>query len=246
MLAVIDTINDSLRGELKRRMLDSFMSVNQKRNIVLLSVDSISKEQLSYILGQYFQFPRNIVSVLVSATYTFGYHGWTDVVNELRQNVFEELGGGCGDIASEFGPHYSIVRKEVKNIFGLDIDECSPSPATKRFIERMKGAAQSEPWRVAGAVFALEASAVPELGIVLRLVKHLAKVHRRPLSENLLNFFKFHLNDIEVGHRDRLITLLEIQLGNSLHHAKFLEGFDALLGSMDQWWIGLSQEAQAL
>jgi hypothetical protein len=226
-------------------MFNSFMSVNQNRNIVLLSVNSISKEQLLYILSQYFQFPRNIVSVLVSATYTFGYHGWTEVVNELRQNVFEELGGGCGEIASEFGPHYSIVRKEVENIFGLDIDECSPSPATIRFIESMRGAAQSEPWRTAGAVFALEASAVPELGIVLGLVKHLARVHRKPLSQNLLNFFKFHMKDIEVGHRDRLITLLENQLVDSLHHAKFLEGFDALLGSMDEWWIGLSEEAKA-
>lgn len=236
---------ENIRVQLKRRMADRFMSVNKNRNVVLLELSSLSKEQLAYIVNQYFQFPRSIVSILVSAAYTFGYHGWTGVVDELRENVFEELGGGCGHIASEFGPHYSIVRKEFENIFGEDIHQSKPSPSTTRFLESMKLIVQSEPWKAAGGVFALEASAVPELGIVVKLVNHMANMHGKPLTPNLINFFRFHVNDIEVGHRDRLITLLESQLADASHFAKFVEGFDALLNAMDEWWTGLSQEAHS-
>lgn len=239
----MDTTN--VRVQLRTRMADRFMSVNESRNIVLLGLNGLSKEQLLYILTQYFQFPRHIVSILVSAAYTFGYHGWTEVVDELRENIFEELGGGSGHIASEFGPHYSIVRKEFENVFGVDIQESQPSPATTRFLETIKSIAQSEPWSAAGGVFALEASAVPELGIVIKLANHLATMHRRPLTRNLVNFFQFHVNDIEVGHRDRLIKLLESQLSDSSNFARFVEGYDALLQAMDEWWGGLSQEAHA-
>jgi len=237
--------SNNIRVLLKNRMTNCFMSVNKNRNVVLLGLNGLSKEQLTYILTQYFQFPRSIVSILVSATYTFGYHGWTELVGELRENVFEELGGGSGHIASEFGPHYSIVRKELENVFEVDIHESNPSPATTQFLDSLKLIMQSEPWKAAGGVFALEASAVPELGIVIKLVNHLASLQRKSLTRNLVNFFQFHVNDIEVGHRDRLIKLLEGQLSDSSNLAKFLEGYDAVLQAMDEWWACLKHEAQA-
>lgn len=237
-------MDSNIRIQLKNRMTNCFMAVNKNRNIVLLRLNELSKEELTYILSQYFQFPRHIVSVLVSATYTFGYHGWTEVVGELRENVFEELGGGCGHIATEYGPHYSIVRKELENVFQVDVQESRPSPATTQFLDGLNVLMQSEPWKAAGGVFALEASAVPELGIVIKLVNHLASLHRKPLTRNIVNFFKFHMNDIEVGHRDRLIKLLEGQLSDSSKLATFVEGYDEVLHSMDVWWTSLNQEAQ--
>jgi hypothetical protein len=160
--------------ELNSRMFTNCASVSVNRNIVLGAINTLHQDQLTYVLSQYFQFPRNIVSILVTAAYNFGYHGWTDVVAELRQNVFEELGGGGGQIASEFGPHYSIVRKEFEKLFEVDLDESKPSPATTRFLDSMKLIVQSEPWTAAGGVIAMEASAVPELGIVRKLVTRLA------------------------------------------------------------------------
>jgi hypothetical protein len=234
----------NLRGQLRSRMTGSFMSVNENKNVVLLELGAFSKEQLMYVLTQYFQFPRNIVSILVSAAYTFDYHGWIEFVAELRGNVFEELGGGGGRIASEFGPHYSIVRKELESIFDVDIDESKPSVGTMRFLESISHIVQSEPWRAAGGVFAMEASAVPELGIVRKLAAHLAELHGKSLTERLVNFFQFHVSVIETGHRDRLISLVENQLSNPSNFEKFIQGYDSLLGAMDNWWSELNLEAK--
>jgi hypothetical protein len=182
----------------------------------------------------------------VSAAYNFGYHGWTTLVKELRDNVFEELGGGCGDIAHEFGPHYSILRKELHNVFDIDIHVVTASGATERFLSTIKSIVQAEPIIATGGVFALEASAVPELGIVMKLVSHLAQLKGTALTTNLSNFFKFHVNDIEVGHRDRLMQLIENQIADVDNFNKFVQGYDQLLGAMDQWWADLFLETNNL
>lgn len=234
-----------IRALFKKRLFDDYMAVSMHKNIVIQKLDELSKEQLLYIISQYSQFPRNIVSVLVSAAYTFGYHGWTKFADELRENVFEELGGGGGHIASEFGPHYSILRSELQRSFGVDVSEHSPSAATEKFLASMSRLVQSEPTKVAGSIFALEASAVPELGIVSKLVKHLATLHGVEISRNLSRFFRFHMNEIEVGHRDRLIALCEDRLSEPASLTAFLEGFDLLLQAMDEWWLGIDRESFA-
>jgi hypothetical protein len=235
--------NNNVRVILEGRMFENFDCVNIKKNIVAVNLDNISNQQLSYIITQYAQFPRNIVSILVAAAYNFGYHGWTELVNELRENVFEELGGGCGEIASEFGPHYSILRKEIHNIFNIDIQSHTSSQATTKFLDEVKNIVQSEPIIAAGGIFALEASAVPELAIITKFVSHLADISNKKLTLNLVNFFNYHINDIEVGHRDRLIKLIEDKLGDSDNLSKFIYGYDGLLKAEENWWLGIYTEA---
>lgn len=235
---------ENIRLQLENRMFDSFMSLNENKNIVLNDLDNLSKEQLIYILTQYSQFPRSIISILVNAAYNFGYHGWTKFVDELRDNVFQELGGDSGNIASEFGPHYSILRKELQNVFGIDISEGKPSAATISFLNSLKFFAESEPLKAAGSLFALEASAVPELGILMKLVSNLADRDGKILTKNLVKFFQFHMDVIEVGHRDRLIKLVEDQLTELSNFEEFLSGYDSVLRAMDIWWSELYSEAQ--
>jgi hypothetical protein len=237
--------SSDIRVFLKKRMFDDYMAVSMHKNVVIQKLNELSKDKLLYILSQYSQFPRNIVSVLVSAAYTFGYHGWTKFADELRENVFEELGGGSGHITSEFGPHYSILRSELQRSFGIDVSEYSPSAATETFLASMSRLVQSEPMKAAGGVFALEASAVPELGIVSKFVKHLAALHEVEVSRNLSRFFRFHMNQIEVGHRDRLIALCEDRLSEPTSLPTFIEGFDLLLQAMDVWWVGMLRESLA-
>ncbi len=233
----------NVRIELENRMFESFSSVSENKNIVFVNRNNMTNEQLAYVVKQYAQFPRNIVSILVGAAYNFGYHGWTELVNELRENVFEELGGGCGDIASEFGPHYSILRRELQNVFDFDIHSVVSSKATAKFLDTVRNIVQSEPLIAAGGVFALEASAVPELGIVMKMVNHLADLKDKPLTKNLQNFFQFHVDDIEVGHRDRLIQLIENHLADTSNFNKFVDGYDKLLNAMDIWWLEIHQES---
>ncbi len=229
--------------DLEGRMYEGFSFPNEDKNIVFVNRDKLTKEQLTYVLRQYTQFPRNIVSILVSAAYNFGYHGWTSLVDELRQNVFEELGGGDGDIAKAFGTHYSILRKELQSVFEIDIDTTQASPATKKFLANVKSIVESEPAIAVGGVFALEASAIPELQIVMKFTDHLANVTGKTVTKTLSAFFSFHVDQIEVGHRDRLLELIAPKLSDATSLAKFYEGFDQVLQAMDIWWDELYLEA---
>lgn len=237
--------SNNARIQLENRMYDGFMSLSENKHVVLNDLNNQSEEQLLYIVKQYAQFPRNIVSILVSAAYNFGFHGWTSFVEELRDNVFQELGGGGGTIATEFGPHYSILRRELQNVFGVDVHESKPSASTTRFLDGVRHFVQAEPIQAAGSVFALEASAIPELGIVIKLVNHLASKYEKRLTPNLVKFFNFHLNVIEVGHRDRIITIIEGQLTESDNYTKFVKGYDSVLEAMDTWWTELNIEGKA-
>lgn len=239
----MQTIAD-IRITLERGLFDYHTAVSEKTNIVFSRADTLNQAQMLYIITQYCQFPENIVSVLVNAAYTFGYHGWTGLTDELRRNVFEEMGGGEGSIAPGFGPHYSILRRELQNIFGTDIQQQAASEATAKFLRAVKAAVRSAPLYTAGAVYALEASAVPELDLIFKLVKRLADATQKKISENLKNFFIFHINDIEIGHRDRLLKLAEEYLSVPSDLLLFYSGYDSLLDAMDMWWTELYREAQ--
>ena len=76
--------NNNVRIELENRMFECFTSVNENKNVVFINRNNLTNDQLVYIVKQYAQFPRNIVSILVTAAYNFGYHGWKELVNELR------------------------------------------------------------------------------------------------------------------------------------------------------------------
>src|SRR5437868_6451162 len=67
-------------------------------NPFIENLRNLSANDLKKFLGQYCHFPRNIITILVSACYTMGYHHWDEVVNELRDNIYEELGKGYGTI----------------------------------------------------------------------------------------------------------------------------------------------------
>ena len=62
----------NVRIELENRMFESFSSVSENKNIVFVNRNNMTNEQLAYVVKQYAQFPRNIVSILVGAAYNFG------------------------------------------------------------------------------------------------------------------------------------------------------------------------------
>ena len=77
----------------------------------------------------------------------------------------------------------------------------------------------------------------------MKLVNHLAELKKKPLTKNLQNFFNFHVNDIEVGHRDRLINIIEHYLCGAEKSSKFIQGYEMVLKAMDIWWIEMYKES---
>jgi hypothetical protein len=121
---------------------------------------------------------------------------------------------------------------------------------------------QQNPWFALGQAYALEASAVPELAILVgpainayaRLIGReepiqkkallqdgcypLAEIHSKDDAFNmdLSTWFAMHIMDFEVGHRD----LLQSQAKKAFLHGgdmnEFKRGFDHVLNRMDAWW----------
>src|SRR3989338_4576011 len=154
-----------LTEELKSAMRTEYHSVNSK-NPVARGLKSISTQGLQNAISQYIFLPRNIVPFLYLARDKARADGWKEVADELTRNMGEELGTETNGVT-----HYDMLLKGLSE--GIDTTlECSlrelqPSLATKVFIEGMEAIMNgSRAPHVLGGTYALESSAVPELGIV--------------------------------------------------------------------------------
>lgn len=225
-----------------RIMLEDSESLNFDTNPFIKNLSKLEAKELEVFLGQYCHFPRNIISILVSACYTMGYYQWNEVVDELRDNIYEELGKGYGTISDTFSPHYSMLRVALNKGLNLEINTIEIRQATKRFINSLNVYMDQTPSYTAGAVYALEATAIPELTIVYHLTKHLFKIRNLDMPKLLIDFFEFHIGEIEVQHRDRLLDTINIYLINEGSVKEFNTGFKFTLDTMDKWWTNLYLE----
>lgn len=224
------------------QLLEESESLNFDTNPFIKSISTLKANELEFFLAQYCHFPGNIISILVSACYTMGYHQWNEVVNEIRDNIYEELGKGYGVISDTLSPHYSILRKSIKEGLNLDICSIEIRSATKGFINSLDGYMNKSPSSVAGAVYALEATAIAELTIVYFLTKHLFRIKNLEMPNLLKNFFEFHMNEIEVQHRERFLETLDNYIINEENLKEFNTGFKFTINAMDKWWLELYSE----
>lgn len=223
-------------------MLESSTSLNVVTNPFMKNRSSLSVKELEIFLGQYCYFPRNIISILVSACYNMGYHGWEDVVLEIRENVSSELGGDYDKIDYHIPPHYPMLRKALEKGLDLDINGILIQNTTKKFIKWLSEYMDQSAEKVAGAVYALEASAVKELEIVYDLTKYLFIQKKRNMPNSLTKFFEVHIDKIEVGHRNNLFDAIEKEIKNDASAKEFYEGFQFTIDLMDKWWTALYKE----
>ena len=85
------------------------------------------------------------------------------VTRELDRNIGEELGSDSGG-----APHYQLLAAAMRHEFDLNVWAVIPESATDCFIRSMWAALKEyNPLHVLGAAYALEATATPELAVVL-------------------------------------------------------------------------------
>ncbi len=172
-------------------------------------VSKRSSVELSMLLTQYSLFPKNIISFFIIALYNLNYHKWTDISAELVRNLNEELGQPYENEEHEkfmYRPHYVILREGFLQGLDIDIKNTQPNNATTNFLTSINQILDNDnPSIVGGATFALESSAIPELEIVFKLTERLFELNQKAMPTTLREFFHFHIDAIEVGHRDRLI-----------------------------------------
>jgi Domain of Unknown Function with PDB structure (DUF3865) len=228
------------------------MRVGANPILVGLRTNLLSYEKTASILGQYSVLPARIASYLALGARRLAC--WPDVEKELQRNLGEELGSETGGI-----PHYQIFCNTLRDEVHLEVLGIRPWPSTRRFLDDLRGALESRPPAfTAGVLFALEASAVPELTIVAAIINEysectngsqlidLVPPHGRirhdfstgPISLN--DFFVMHVHDFEIDHRDFLAKAIEPYLTTAAERAMFVEGFDHLMGGMEWWWEALA------
>lgn len=239
----LDTYSEFVDG-LRKSMLDDYIAVSSRRNPVATQLNGMCPDSLAYVIQQYSWFPRKIVSFLCEARAVTRAAGWHRADRELTRNLGEELGS-----ETEGTPHAEVLLRGLERGLGLEtVRDVQPTAGTLRFLAKMREsfASTEDVACVAGAAYALEASAVPELDIVWRVVRHYAMLKVRDQGHDyrtLAVFFDLHLNVWEPGHEAGLRKACRTQLEGIVERNEFEAGFRRVMAQMDEWWIALATES---
>ncbi|MDO8625861.1 MAG: DUF3865 domain-containing protein [Candidatus Magasanikbacteria bacterium] len=192
---------------------------------------------LEHALVQYQTFTRHVAHLLGLARQGAVRQGWDGVARELARNIGQELGSD-----SEGVPHHQLLATALRREFLFDVHAHTQSAATDRFIRRLLAElGNKNAYRAVGAAYALEDTAVPELEVVLSLVRYLAA--GRPLAAETKAFFDHHLKVWEPSHEKELRLAAAPLLGAPSAKNDFQAGFMAVMAAMEEWWSALAREA---
>lgn len=250
--------NDLLFRQLNTEMTDRpFLKDNPVLKQALNR--SMNKEHFQEVLRQYVCFPEVIVQMLKGAAIHFPSQH--PIHQELERNWGQENGSATGGV-----PHVKILKHNLKRDLLINADHIKGSPATEEFLTSVLDGMKESQRFALGQAYALEASAVPELAILVgpaintyadligksQPIRKTALVEKGeyPLSAihsekeayemDMSDWFALHIIDFEVGHRDFLREKIISDLKEDADQEEFARGFRHVLDAMDRWWLGLS------
>ncbi len=250
-----DLLFQQLHAEMTQR---SFI----KENPILKQANesTVSPQSLAEVIRQYVRFPEEIVNMLKGAAKHFPETH--PIHQELKRNWGQENGSATGGI-----PHVEILKHGLKRDLSIDADTVGGSRETERFITTVLNGMEENQWFALGQAYALEASAVPELAIVVgpalnayaSLTDQVQPIRKVALRENgiytlpaitnadqayamnMSDWFALHIIDFEVKHRDYLRERASASMKSDEEQVEFARGFRHVLDAMDLWWFGLSK-----
>lgn len=200
-------------------------------------------------LAQYAFLPAHIVELLSAARLRL--RTWSGVAAELSRNIGEESGSRTQGLS-----HYEILSTGLLTELQLDVGSANPEPCTRLFLQELESLMANETALVAaGAVYALEDSAVPELEVAAEIINGYAERIGRPAPidlsaevnderatgiPTLSAFFRMHIYDFEVGHRSLLAAELTVHLPTPAEESLFEQGYLRTLRAMSIWWADIA------
>lgn len=242
---ITNTSLSDLIKKINKEMIESYLCVNRKKNPVYLYATKANSQQFLHMLIQYSWFSRKISSFFLEAFLNLSFHDRPLIVQELVQNIREELSQDEYQSSQSIKfPHYVLLRKGFQEAFSIDISEIPPSLATQLFIDSIMKLMSKTPARVAGSAYALESSAVPELELMYEFTQSAFSNFQKPIPNTIRHFFEAHINELEVGHEERLKEVCEASI-HGCEKEEFELGFYSVLEIMDKWWTALSDEMDA-
>ncbi|MEM7087354.1 MAG: DUF3865 domain-containing protein [Bacteroidota bacterium] len=222
---------------LDKEMLANYTCVNPNQNLFIKNLQSLTKHQKIAAILQYTHLPKTIISIFVDSIYVLDFHGFYNLVTELRINIREELGefANGANPKNIRAPHFSLLRSIILKDMNLDIHQSAAEKYTHQFLLKLKQCVNRDnPYYVSGVVYALESSAITELQIVKRLIQDI--LSPRTLSARFTFFFDSHIGPIETGHKHDLQENCLEYLTSDIHRRHFESGFKDVLEIMELWW----------
>jgi Domain of Unknown Function with PDB structure (DUF3865) len=223
-----------LAQSLTDSMRHDYAAVNQRRNPVAGIMARATFDQLAYILQQYSIFPKAIVLWMEIAQQKVLEAKWMDLAHALAENVADEMGKYTDGIS-----HYTILAEGLEMGLGMPIQSATPSAATANLLTSMDAIFARQPACVLGAIYAIEATSIPELTLVMQVLELAIE---GALPEKLHYFFDMHLNQWEPKHEAELKVNIAKYITSNDFDA-FESGFRAVMMAMDNWWSDLVSEA---
>ncbi|OGH61985.1 MAG: hypothetical protein A2848_00335 [Candidatus Magasanikbacteria bacterium RIFCSPHIGHO2_01_FULL_50_8] len=221
-------------------------------------LNELSPARIEEIVGQYVGLVTMITSYLF-----MGSHMLSKIPaarDELVRNIGEERGSLTGGYT-----HHEILNRELMKL-GVKANLTVWDAGTRDILAALGlfvgGGSQSE-YFVAGVIYALEATATPELQVVGRILNEYARMRGLPqlitdealvgrhvvraasASEmDLSDFFGIHIEAFEPGHRDRFAQAIasepKVEWSDRV---QFATGFRSVLTLMELWWERLALPA---
>jgi hypothetical protein len=230
-------------AQLNRRMASDHAAVNEALNPIAVDLGELPTPGLMHVLLQYSLFSRRIVALLLDAFYVMEFQGWAEISAEVMQNITEELGAHGDSVRT---PHYVLLRRGYQRALEIDVAWTEPYPATRQFLDSMHSLlGGDDAATVAGAVYALESTATPELVMTYGWTQELFARMGAGMPDEVRVFFTSHIDEIEIEHERRLRDACAAWIDRPGRASRFAAGFESVLIEMDRWWSGLHAEAFA-
>jgi hypothetical protein len=187
-------------------------------------------------LRQYFYLVATIVHLLSAAMTRIPNQA---VKDELRRNIEEELGSRNNGVS-----HQELLETRLMEELGITVRVGYTKPTATFIAEMFLNFHIMSPCHVAGMIYALEATAKPELIMVAHLInattqKNTIRIEKltddsEANGNTLEGFIAMHTKDFEVGHESGLRESLEGFVFQDIED--FHAGFYHVLSAMQIWW----------
>lgn len=216
---------------LQQVMLEKHVAVHAQNQPLRQILHRINAVQLQDIMQQYALFAKELFHFTERAYSEADAVKWPTVSAELADNVAEELGRCTAGV-----PHHVLLAQGLEAAFQMPI-QLVPTATTQTLLDQLDRMFDQSFAYVLGAIYAIEATSIPELEIVWQSLQQVLGV----LPDRLNYFFTMHLNEWEPEHEKHLRTAIAQDLSIA-EIEQFTAGFQAILMAFDQWWQEIAME----
>ncbi|MDZ8184089.1 MAG: DUF3865 domain-containing protein [Nostoc sp. ChiSLP02] len=223
-----------LTKQLSQLLVQDYLAFSITKNPVVQILSQASFAQIAHVMQQYSIFPKELVGFTELARRKALVSGWNGVAQELQENIDEEMGSTSQGIS-----HYRLLADGLEEGLGIAVKNTMPSVATSKLLRTVQSLFDGQVDYVLGATYAIEATSIPELTLIVQLIEWLLE---GAMPKDLQYFFSKHLDEWELEHEAGLRTSLAAYIQPE-QFADFAAGFTAMIDAMEMWWQELAQEA---